>query len=171
MKISMITVIMVCLSVSFPGSACAETPKMPHDILSYLPSDMEAWQTDGNPSRAEGEEQLFRIINGGAEIFLKCGFRQAMMQAYENKNSRRINLEIFEMKTPAAASRVYKHKAGGEGKKTDIGTEAMLADYYLIFREGRFYVSLTGFDSETETVNGLIRIAKKVEENLRKPIR
>jgi hypothetical protein len=72
------------------------------------------------------------------------------------------------MKNADAAHRVYVLKVDDSGKKIEIGDEAVLEDYYLIFRKGRFYVSLTGFDSEKKTKDELIAVAKSVVGKIEK---
>lgn len=160
--------VMIFVSL-FAADLYAENAEDQGDILLLLPqiSDLKDWKAEGDPQKAVGED-LFVLINGGAELFLKCGFRQAVLLTYQNKKGKRINLELFEMKNAAAASEIYGHKSGGEGKKLSVGDEALLAEYYLIFRKGRFYAALTGFDSEDDTVEGLLVIARGIEKQLSK---
>ena len=47
-----------------------------------------------------------------------------------------------------------------------VGDRAALADYYLIFTAGPFYVSLTAFDERPETRESLIRIGRALAEEL-----
>ncbi len=61
---------------------------------------------------------------------------------------------------------MYASKIGNDGTPLAIGEEALLEDYYLNFREENFLITLTGFDSEKETIDGLITIAKAVDERI-----
>jgi len=138
------------------------------DIAFYLPQKNETgtWQPTGSPEKAVGED-LFLLINGGAEIYHEYGFKQTIMQSYENENGKSINLEIFEMENPASAYGIYSFKTSGRGKEIPLGDKASLEDYYLNFWKGNFLVTITGFDSEQETIDGLITIAKVINSKIK----
>jgi len=136
------------------------------DITSYLPGKTEniGWDMEGSPQQAEGEG-LFDLINGGAETYLRLGFQRAIISTFSSRG-KRINLEVYEMKDPASASAVYARKAGDGGKRIPLGEAAVLHGHYLHFWKGRFQVTLAGYDSEPETLQGLMAIAKAVEERI-----
>ena len=89
-----------------------------------------------------------------------------IIQDYINKNEKSISLEIFEMTTPESAYGIYTFKTSPEGKELDLGNGAQLADYYLNFWKGNILVTLTGFDEDEETINGLLEIARVVESEI-----
>ncbi len=67
------------------------------------------------------------------------------------------------MESPSGASEMYALKTGNDGIHSEIGDEALLEDYYLNVRKDNFLVTLTGVDSDKETIDGLITIAKMVD--------
>lgn len=133
-------------------------------LSDFLPSEKElgGWSLVDVPRHAEGDG-LFALINGGAELYLKLGFQKAIIADYANSMDQSVTLEIYEMNTPEAASKLYDSKVGKEGKPMDLGDAAMFAHYYLNFRRGKFLVTLTGSDSKKETLDGLMAIAGLVE--------
>ena len=167
MKCLTIYLIMFFFVAALIGNIYAQEPKNRNDLSACLPR-LAGLDPEGLPQKADSDESLFASINGGAELYVKYGFCRALFQTYKTNSNKFINLEIFEMKNADAAHGVYILKAGGSGKRIKIGNEAVLEDYYLIFRKGRFYVSLTGFDSEKETRDRLIVVAKAVEERIEK---
>lgn len=142
-------------------------------ITSLLPQADECpgWQPGGKPEHVVGED-LFILINGGAEIYYEYGFKQAVTEVYK-KDGKTINLEIYEMNSPASAFGVYTHKIGAGGKVFSIGSGAKLEDYYLNSWKGNFLVTLTGFDSGKDTKAGLVDMARiiagKIKESGEKP--
>ena len=48
----------------------------------------------------------------------------------------------------------------------NIGDEALLEEYYLNFREKQSLATLTGSDPEKETMDGLLSIAREVDERI-----
>jgi hypothetical protein len=88
------------------------------------------------------------------------------MATYRNKEGKRINLDIYEMLSPESARSIYGKKAGERGKKVSVGEEAAMADHYVNFRKGPYQVTVSGYDTQEETVEWLLRIAHLVAERI-----
>ncbi len=144
-------------------SVAAKDAAVPQSMTSFLlqPGELKGWESVGTPQHMIGED-LFLLINGGAEIYYEYGFKQVIAQGFKNKNGKSFNLEIYEMQTPAAAYGIYTFKTGNEGKPLDVGNEGLLEDYYLNFWKGNVCVTVIGFDSEKETMDGIVEAAKMV---------
>jgi len=144
----------------FPTFSQAEEPQRKESLLHLMPleSDLKGWNLDGEPQTAEGI-RLFELINGGAEEYVKEGFSRAVMATYRNQEGKRINLDIYEMLSPESAERIYRKKAGDKGQKVSVGEEAAMEDYYLNFRKGVYQVTLSGYDTQRETLDWLLRMA------------
>lgn len=136
-------------------------------LLRLLPqeSDLEGWMLDGEPETAEGMG-LFELINGGAEEYVKAGFSRAVMTTYRSTQGKRVNLDIYEMLSPESARAVYRRKAGDKGKNVSVGEEAALEDYYLNFRKGSYQVTVSGYDTQKDTLEWILRIARLVAERI-----
>ncbi len=156
------------LAGQFPDYPVTQSPDNQADLSTYLPNNGEigTWQPTGSPEKAVGED-LFVLINGGAEIYHEYGFKQVIMQSYENANEKSINLEIYEMENSSSAFGIYSFKTSTRGKEIHLGDKALLEDYYLNIWKGKFLVTITGFDSEPETIDGLINIANAVDSKIK----
>ncbi len=145
----------------------AEDPRPKESLLYLMPpeSDLKGWKLDGEPQTAEGV-RLFELINGGAEEYVKEGFRRAVLGTYRNNEGKRINLDIYEMLSPESAKRIYRKKAGDKGQTVSVGEEAAMEDYYLNFRKGAYQVTLSGYDTQRETLEWLLRLARLVAERI-----
>lgn len=137
-------------------------------LTVYLPraGELPGWDAAAEPEYAEGED-LFLLINGGAEVYHEYGFKRTVSQGFKSKNGKSFNLEIYEMRDPAAAYGVYTFKTGDSGKPVPVDGEGLLEDYYLNFRKGNFLVTVIGFDSEAETISGIIAAAKVVAAKIK----
>ena len=140
-------------------------PKEPLLELLPLESDLKGWTLDGEPQTAEGIA-LFELINGGAEEYVKEGFRRAVTATYRNNEEKRINLDIYEMLSPESAKNIHRKKAGDRGTKVPVGDEATMEDYYLNFRKGAYQVTLSGYDTQKETLEWLLQIGRLVAERI-----
>jgi len=129
-------VVLVLWTVPAPDSGAAE-------LSDFLPENT-VWKPEGPATRADNEADLFAAINGGAERYLRYGFKRALYQRFQDSEERRISLEIVEMGEQTGAKSLFDELAGKDGTRVDIGDEAVLHGYYLLFRKGPFYVSVTG---------------------------
>jgi hypothetical protein len=150
-----------------PVFSQSEGPRLKESLLLLLPlePDLKGWKLDGEAQTAEGIG-LFEVIDGGAEEYVKEGFRRAIMATYRNNEGKRINLDIYEMLSPESARRIQRKKAGDKGLKVSVGEEAAMEDYYLNFRKGAYQVTLSGYDTQRETLEWLLRMARLVAERI-----
>ena len=153
-----------------PVFSQAENPRGAKALFNLLPSESQlpGWQLDGTPQTAKGLE-LYKLINGGAEIYIKVGFKQAIMATYRNSAGKLMNLEIYEMTSVNGAGGVFKKKIGKKGKKVSIGMAARLEDSFINFYQGSYQVTLSGDDVEAETISMLLKLAHMVAGRLLTP--
>jgi len=139
-------------------------------ILLPQSGEVSGWERQDDFQEYEGDD-LFFYIDGGAEIYHEYGFERVIVQDYQNKNGNSASLEIYEMKDPSSAYGIYTFKTTGEGRQLSIGEGGKLQDYYLNIWKGKFLITLTGFNEEQETLDGLQAIAKAIDAkiNLEKP--
>ena len=149
------------------ASGRADGAEAAGDIAALLPQsdDIAGWLRDGSPHAAEGQ-QLFALINGGAELFLQAGFDRAIAQAYRGNGDRRVQLEIYRMHSPEAAEAVFQKKATGGEPPIPLGAGSGRGEYYIIFWQDRYLVTVTGSDASQDTMRVVERLARLVEDKL-----
>ena len=124
--------------------------------------ELKGWEPDGKPRKAKGDE-LFLLINGGADIYHEYGFRQTVYQAYKDETGSRLNLEVYEMECPESAFGIFTFKTSKEGKSIEVGHEGWMEEYFLNFWKGNYLITIIGLDSEQKTVDGLMEIAEAID--------
>ncbi len=159
-------IVAAALALSLSTMCTSSRASRAGGLDAYVPkTEVAGWARDGDPEHYEGEE-LYAYINGGAEIYHEYGFRRVVLQDYRDGQGRSVSLEIFEMDTPAAAYGMFTFKRSGQGKPVALGAEAELESYYVNFWKGPFLVTLTGFDEQPGTVEGLLALGAAVERRL-----
>jgi len=145
----------------------AAPPAPPINLPEVVPTaaDLKGLEPTGAPEQAEGEA-LFRLINGGADVFLRAGFQRAVMQEYGKAPFVVFTLEVYEMGTPTGAREVYAAKGGVEGGKAVVGEASTVESYYGLFRQGRFFFTVTASDEGAGTRETVERIARAVVARL-----
>ena len=134
----------------------------------FLPdiAELRSWKAENAPQFYKGED-LYLYIDGGAEIYHEYGFKQVLVQDYKSAAGKSLSLEIFEMANPECAFGIYTFKSSGTGKPIALGQDGQLEEYYLNFWKANVLVTLTGFDSSPEVIQGLVLIAKSVEAKIK----
>jgi hypothetical protein len=150
--------------IGTPDGARADTDR---SLQLLLPSsdDVRPWVPDAPAQFAEGEE-LFALINGGAEIFLRHGFERAATQTYSHAGGRHIQVEIYMMGTADGATEVFRHKAGATDMSLAVGDAGVRGEYYVVFRKGRFLATVTAGDDHADAQAMVLRIAHAVERRI-----
>jgi hypothetical protein len=123
------------------------------------------WFTEYEPRLANGEE-LFLLINGGADIYLEYGFENAIFQSYKMPDGGSINLEIYQMKSPEGAYGIYTFKSSTTGKPVKAGNDGWMEEYYLNFWKDNVLVTLIGLDTELLTLAGLEKLASSIDQKI-----
>lgn len=161
-------ILLLCLGFVAPlPSAHGEVQVGREQLSTYLPLDNEVpgYHPEGPPQLFRGDE-LFMMIDGGADIYHEYGFAQVLTTRYGQTNGKSFKIEIYEMKDAAAAWGIYTFKSGKEGQTVDLGQGAILADYYLNFWKGNFLVTIVGDDANEETRQALLALAKAVDSHI-----
>lgn len=145
----------------------SQLPSSSLEISLYLPESgiIDGWERVRDLYSYRGED-LFSYINGGAEIYHEYGFTQVVVQDYKNAHERSLSVEIYEMTNPEAAYGIYSFKKSSDGVSWDNTEEGRLEGYYLNFWKGPYLVTITGFDEDAETVEGINAIAKTIKDNI-----
>ena len=136
-------------------------------IVLVLPgaADTRPWVPDGPAQVAEGQD-LFALINGGAELFLRYGFERAAVQSYNLGGGRQIQVEVYQMRTPDGAAEVFTRRVGPGDLPLTIGDSGVRGEYYVLFRRGCFFVTVAAGDTNPDAKAAVLRIARAVEKRI-----
>jgi hypothetical protein len=153
----------VLFNAPFPHAAFSQD----RNILTYLPVACEfgGWDIEDSARIFAGEE-LFTLIDGGADIYLEYGFQQVAAVKYRNNLENSIKLEIYEMSDAPAAYGMFSLVAGNQGKKVHVGNEGRIYDYYLMFWKNKFLIFLTGDDTTDEIKSGILAMSLSIDQHL-----
>jgi len=78
------------------------------------------WERMGNPLLFSSEE-LFKLINGAAEVYYEYGFEKALNQEYIKDDTLSIIVNIFKMKNPEAGYGIFSFGRQKDYEITGIG--------------------------------------------------
>jgi hypothetical protein len=165
---------MVCVLTAVAlGVMSALAGSMQHQadsLLDLLPpaGAINGWAHADSARVYEGED-LYALIDGGADLFLEYGFRRSLAAEYQNVADASITLEIYQMLDPGAAFGIYSIRSGENVDRVEIGQGGCERPYYIMFWKGPFYVSIAASDSTQRCRSGLESLAKAVDARI--PVR
>ena len=161
----MVAIVFFLVTVLVVGPGPEQTDA-PLSMTRYLPgeNELELWRPKGGSQIFVGEN-LYELIDGGAEIYYEYGFKQVIVQNYQNPDAKSINLAIYEMDNSSSAYGIYTFQSA-EGEEVEVGSEGIRSDYYLQFWKDKFFVTLIASDTEESTSRGLHTIAREVDHRI-----
>jgi hypothetical protein len=140
-----------------------------------LPADnvVPGWVHTEEP-RVFDAQTLYAHIDGGAEEFLAQGFRTLSVVGYR-KDSLEAVAEIYDLGTRQGATAILDARGGAppEGRQNPgarpsaVGEACVLDTTQVLFRRGRFYVALTGFEARPEVTAALRVLADSIDARIR----
>ena len=148
-----------------PVAAAGDAPDRAILFLFPRPEEVQPWVPDGPAQVAEGQE-LFALINGGAELFLRHGFERAAVQNYALAPDRHIQAEIYMMQSMDGAAQVFARKSGRGELPLALGDGGAKGDYYIVFHRGRCVVTVASGDAAADAEAAVLRIARMIESRL-----
>jgi len=118
-------------------------------------------------------DELFFLINGGADLFLEYGFSSVVKADYKNDQGT-LSVEIYEMLDPQAAFGIYTMMQMKDDVPDNLGDAGQILGDYALFSKDRFVVKLNTNlpDKEAEEILNKISagIAGKIKISTFKPL-
>ena len=93
---------------------------------------------------------LYRYMDGGADIYLKYGLVALAHREYKRAGVE-MTVDVFDMGSPLQAFGIYSAERSPEYHFIDIGAEGYSSESTLNFVQGRYYVRLSAFGDGAAT--------------------
>jgi hypothetical protein len=143
----------------FASGACASPSLLPKE-------PPKGWMLAEGP-RVFTKTNLFKHINGQAELFFKYGFQRCTFAVYRDRSNpdQQIDVDIYDMGNVLQAFGIFS-RFREEDRPIGVGLDSYLDDHSALFYQGKYYVALYA----TEPNPGVLKqLARKVSENLLDP--
>jgi hypothetical protein len=168
-------------SVLFCGLAwpdqASERPEKLLGLTALLPADDEVpgWKRAEKIHRASNQEDLYKILNGGATLYIQHGFRSFVAQGYKGGKGRELEVSIFDQGTPQNAEDLYGNpftKPNRIKEIVNLGEKARidmtpLFCYAVDFIQKGFFVRVIIQDRTEEGLNAAISFARSISNRIK----
>ena len=128
-------------------------------------NEVSGWATVGE-TRTFTAGNLYEYIDGAADKFVQAGLEHAQTTDYRFQNTVDATADIYTMKTPEAARRIFKEESSPGSQALELGDRAQLSEGTLVFTRGRFYVKLVAFENSPGIAGGLETLGRAIEARL-----
>ena len=168
-------------SILFLGFVWADlVPERPEKLLGLmilLPADDEipGWKRSEKTLRASNEEELYKVFNGGASLYVQHGFRSFMSQGYKGAKGTELEVYIFDQATPQNTEDLYANpftkpnrikEIANLGKKARIDMTPLFC-YGVDFIQKGLFVRVIIQDRTEEGLNVAISFARSVSDRIK----
>jgi hypothetical protein len=143
--------------------------RMPgQDIGTLLPEleELPGWTISQEPQIYAGD-QLFELIDGGADIYLEYGFAKVVSVQYKDPSQNNIQVEIYEMTDAPSAYGIFSITQQVAEWSSDYGTISAVNDDYISFWKSRYYVNLSWSSRQHIDKPLLVKIAGLVDGKIK----
>jgi hypothetical protein len=161
---------------AWPGQA-SERPEKLLGLMALLPADDEVpgWKRSEKILRASKQEDLYKIFNGGASLYIQHGFRSFVGQSYKGGKGTELEVYIFDQGAPRNTEDLYGNpftkptrikEIANLGEKARIDMTPLFC-YEVDFIQKGFFVRVIIQDKSEEGLNAAISFAQSIANRIK----
>ena len=132
----------------------------PTELARLLPPKAAGWERSGDDQRFT-PSSLYDHIDGGAELYLSYGFREALNRRYSRAEQPDIIVDVFDMGDSRNAFGVFVHSR--ESIEADFGQGSQYSGGFLSFWKERYLISILASPPTNESEAALLEIATHID--------
>lgn len=136
------------------------------DFSAKVPVKAGPWEADGK-DRVFDRQTLYDYLDGGAEVYLAFDFRRAWVRRYAAPGGREMNLDIYEMGSPAEAFGLFS--TDRQDPDAGIGQDSEYGPGLLRFWQGPYFVAVTVSADDEASAKSVLELGREVAKLLGPP--
>jgi hypothetical protein len=153
-------------SISFLNVLAAPVD-LPVEKAMSTPGFFEGWALEGK-IKTFNPDNLYKHINGEAELYLPYGFESLGAALYINKDNPDMALavDVYKMGSTLDAFGIYSRYRDPDAPDAKIGNDGFISDSQLMFYQDRYFVQLSASGSANPEPKAFIGCAKAIAKNI-----
>jgi len=129
------------------------------DFGPQIPRQVLDWKSSGRDAVYD-RRTLYDYMDGGAEVYLAFDFREVFVRKYADAEENELNLDIYDMGSPAEAFGMFS--CDRQDPEAGIGQGSEYGPGLLRFWRGRYFVSITVSGNEDKAEKAVLELGKAV---------
>jgi hypothetical protein len=172
----MMLIFLALLSAWAWADQASEKPEKLLGTMSLFPEDddLPGWKRSEKLLSASNEEELYKIVNGGAALYIQHGFQSFAGQSYKGPKGVELEVYIFNQGTPQNAQDLYENpfaKPGSSREIPDLGKKARidmtpLFSYGVDFVQKGFFVRVIMQEKTEEGLRAALTFAHNISKRI-----
>jgi hypothetical protein len=130
-------------------------------------NEVAGWEKTGE-TRTYTPATLSDYIDGGAEQYLKAGFKNASTSDYKFQNKIEAVADVYLMSDANGAKTIFEADPAGNAKVIPLGDAARAFSQSVVFRKGPYLVRIVGYQETPDAPQALIQLGQGIEKKLSK---
>jgi hypothetical protein len=154
----------------------SEAPEKLLGSMKFLPGDDEipGWKRSEKILRASTQEELYKIFNGGASLYIQHGFRSYVGQSYKGSKGIELEVHIFDQGRPQNVEDLFENpytkpnrikQIANLGEKARIDMTPLFCYVVDLIKKG-FLVRVIIQDRTEEGLNVAISFARSISKRI-----
>jgi hypothetical protein len=133
-------------------------------------NEVSGWTKVGETRTFAGDD-LSNYIDGGADKYLKAGFRSVATSDYKFADSKsndqtQVTADVYTMATAEGAKTIFESDPAGDAKSAPVGEVARLYAQSLVFRKGPYVVQIVAYQTSPQLQPAMVALGQGIEKKL-----
>jgi len=159
--------LMIALFLTIAVNTYAVSDGVNGKSIMPVPGCLQGWLID-NTVKTFNPDNLYRHINGEAELFLLYGFKSLKTAVHTSKDNpdKSLAVDIYKMGSPLDAFGIYsRYRSPGvpDGK---IGSSSFINDSQIMFHKGDYFIQISASGAVNPKQEEFIACAEAIEKNI-----
>lgn len=159
--------LMIALFLIIAVNAYAVSDGVNGKSIMPVPGCFQGWSIE-NAVKTFNPDNLYRHINGEAELFLLYGFKSLETAVHTSKDNpdKSLAVDIYKMGSPLDAFGIYsRYRSPGvpEGK---IGSGSFINDSQIMFHKGDYFIQISSSGAVNPKQEEFTACAEAIEKNI-----
>lgn len=128
-------------------------------------NEVSGWTKVGETRTFAGDD-LSNYIDGGADKYLKAGFRSVTTSDYKFSDQTQVAADVYTMATAEGAKTIFESDPAGDAKSASVGEVARLYAQSLVFRRGPYVVQIVAYQTSPQLQQAMVDLGQGIEKKL-----
>jgi hypothetical protein len=157
------------------GQSLARPERFP-EAMSLFPGDDEipGWKHSEKILMAANEEELYKIFNGGASLYIQHGFHSFVGQSYKGPKGTELEVYIFDQRNPQNARDLFENpfvkpsrlkEMGNLGERARIDMSPLFSNGVDFIQKG-FFVRVIIQEKTEEGLDVAVSFARSISNRI-----
>jgi hypothetical protein len=128
-------------------------------------NEVAGWTKVGDTRTFVGDD-LSNYIDGGADKYLKAGFRSVATSDYKLSDQTQATADVYTMSMAEGARTIFESDPAGDAKSAPVGEVARLYAQSLVFRRGPYLVQIVAYQTSPQLQPAMVALGQGIERKL-----